>query len=107
MLSPEAGTLNYRFRHVVTANDPPGDVNFTVSMEDLVGNTSTGLLVGKAQVDSSLPGVVNGVINPSRAKAGAIVTRYGCAKAGGWPCAKAGGWPCAKAGECDENLDRA
>jgi hypothetical protein len=72
-LSPESATLNYRFLHTVTANDPHGDVSFTVSMTDLVGNVSTGLIAGISQVDSSLPAVLNPVVSPNRVKAGATV----------------------------------
>jgi hypothetical protein len=73
VLEPDTATLNYRFRHTVTAADLQGALSFTVSITDVAGNISSDLPVGTTQVDGSLPALLNAMVLPARAKAGTLV----------------------------------
>lgn len=72
-LNPEGATLIYRLTHVVTAQDPAGDVSFSVVMTDVAGNISATLPIGKTRVDGTLPAVLNVAVAPARAKVGTPV----------------------------------
>lgn len=72
-ISPEGATLNYRFTHVVTALQPPGNVAFTVSMTDEVGNVSNNLPVGSSTIDATLPELSNTSVTPARAKVNTLI----------------------------------
>jgi hypothetical protein len=64
-LSPQPGTLNYAFAHLVTPADPLGDVAFTLEAVDLAGNAAT-LEVGSLAIDNLLPALGPVSVSPAR-----------------------------------------
>jgi hypothetical protein len=65
-LTREPGSRSYQFTHVVTANDPAGQVDFTVELSDVVGNGATGVAVGSLVVDNVAPTLSAVSASPAR-----------------------------------------
>ena len=65
-LTKQPGTRNYPFAHVVTVADGGGSVDFTAELTDPVGNSTTGVSVGRVVVDVVAPPITSLAVSPPR-----------------------------------------
>ncbi len=66
-LTPEAGTLNYRFAHRIGVGDPEGERVFSADLTDISGNVRPGVMVGRAVVDTVPPEARDILLTPATA----------------------------------------